>query len=184
MRYTLIIAVCLTLCVSTAAAQSGAGSIAIFSDQAGTSCDFIDAGSLVTVYVFHVNHTGAMYSQFKLDISNTSWIHLGDSGFCLDICGISVDGVFVHYGECRTAPTYLGLAHFFGSSEPACTTIGIVPDPAAPSGQIEAVDCSDPPVKVYPTGGVGVVNPDGTCPCNPPIPVEQSTWGAVKALYH
>jgi hypothetical protein len=55
-----------------------------------------------------------------------------------------------------------------------------VADPGALSGQIEGVDCALN--KTYPSGGSGRVNPDPTCWCGL-IPVQHTTWGAIKAMY-
>ena len=59
--------------------------------------------------------------------------------------------------------------------------MSIIPDPSAPSGEIEGVDCMEPANKTFPTGGGGRINSDQTCDCN--VPVEDTTWGGIKALY-
>jgi hypothetical protein len=160
---------------------SAAGSIKVFSDQAASSCNFVDTGGLVQVHFFHMDSDGATASQWKLDLGGLPWSHLGDQIWPPPI-GTSITGVAIGYGACWAAPIYLGQANFFGSNAPACSFIRIVPDPDALSGQIEGVDCAVPANRTYPTGGYGRVNPDVTCPCGP-VPVQHTTWGAIKAMY-
>jgi hypothetical protein len=157
-----------------------AGTICIFSDAGGTSCDFVDTGDLVPVYFFHNNTNGATASQWRLSLGQLPWTHLGDTMQFPAVVGTTVDGILIGYGGCESSPIFLGVANFLGSTAPACSILGLVPDPAAPSGQIEAVDCLQS--TMFPTGQHGRVNPDGTCSCGN-IPVRHTTWGAIKALY-
>ncbi len=178
MKRTLLIGLCLTMVASLAFAQ--AGSIGIFSDAAGSDCNFLDTGGLNQVYILHLNSPGATASQFRLDVTAAGWSHLGDTWNFATVIGNSVAGVSVAYGACFPSPIALGTINFFGANAPACTMINIVADPGALSGEIEAVDCES--FKVFPTGGAGIVNPDGTCDCS--TPVQETTWGGVKALYN
>jgi len=58
----------------------------------------------------------------------------------------------------------------------------MVPDPAAPTGQIEGVDCAT--TKTFPNGSSLTFDYDGTCPpCGEIVPVEETNWGRVKSLY-
>lgn len=158
-----------------------AGYIGVFSDPEGQNCDFIDAGSVVEVYLFHNAHTGATASQFKLDVP-MGWTHLGDVWEFSTVIGSTIQGVSVAYGHCLTAPTYLGRALFFGSAAPPCSIIRVVPDPLAISGQIEVVGCAAN--KLYGSGYIGVVNPDVYCSCDAGnVPVQKTTWGGIKAMY-
>ena len=180
MKRSLLIALVIVCSASMAFAQ--AGSIGVFADAGGTDCNLVDAGSLVTVHFVHVHHTGATASQWMLDLGGLPWTHLGDLWNTATSIGLSVEGVSLGYGACFSAPYAMGSANFFGSTAPACSVIRIVADPLAPTGGIEGVDCVLPkPNKNVPTGGTGIVNGDETCNCN--IPVEETTWGGVKALY-
>jgi len=162
-------------------ATAQAGMITIFSDWGGSDCNFTDFGSLVQVYFFHIFHGGAVASQFRLDVSTAGWMWLGDMWTFPAVIGNSINGVSLGYGACMPAPTYLGYANFLGTVSPPCTSIKIVADPRSWSGQIEGFDCASNPT--FPSGGMGIVNNDGSCMCEYPLPVEQTTWGQVKALY-
>ena len=84
------------------------------------------------------------------------------------------------YGSCLASPIVLVPINYFvhGTSAP-CSFIDVV----APltTGQIEVVDCNNN--LLVATGARTFVNPDATCDCNLPVPVEETTWGRVKALY-
>jgi hypothetical protein len=178
MKRSVLIAIALISIASLAFAQ--AGSIGLFADSGGTSCNFSAlSGGFIQIHYYHLN-ANATASQFRLDIAGQPWNFFGDNWQFATVIGQSTNGVSIGYGGCQSAPIYLGVTSFgVGADAPACTMISIVPDPAALSGQIEAVDCTS--TKVFPTGGAGILNSDGTCDCN--VPVEETTWGGVKALY-
>jgi hypothetical protein len=156
------------------------GSIGIFADNAGTDCNLVDSGSLIVVYVLHVHTDGATASQFRIDISGTGWTWLGDN-WGYTVIGNSMVGVSYGYGTCMSGPIHLGSVNFLGTNVAPCTHISVAADPMALSGKIEGVDCSTPELKTFPTGGQVVVNATPECLCN--VPVQEMTWGGVKALY-
>jgi len=166
----------------TAAATSFAqipGKIGVYADAGATNCYVVDVGGLVEVHMLHVLTDGAAASRFKLDVSATSWIHLGDNWDFELALGNSVGGVSIAYGECLSGSIYLGKAIFLGSSAPLCTEVLIVADPQAVSGQIEAASCME--TRMFPAGGRALVNADHTCQCT--VPVATATWSAIKSLY-
>jgi hypothetical protein len=133
---------------------------------------------LIPVYIFHVNSTGATVSQWKLDAPAT-WSHLGDQADFPLVIGTSIDDCSVSYGSCAVGSFKLMTVNFFGSGlEAPCTLFGIVGAPGKAGVQI--IDCADN--RYFPPGGSGIVNPDGTCQCD--VPVEDTTWGGIKALYN
>lgn len=172
----------MTCLVGTTFGQS-AGSIDIFSlYPVDGGCNLVDNGGLIQLEVLHVHTTGATASQFKLDVSNIGWTHLGDVFDFATTIGRSITGTSVAYGSCLTGPVHLVTVNFAGSQAPPCTYVSIVPDPGALSGKIEAADCATPmPNKIFPTGGQAIVNATAQCPCS--VPAEKKTWGLVKALY-
>ena len=177
MKRTLLIGFCLTMVASLAFAQ--AGSIGVFADTEGTNCNLTDAGLLVTVQIVQVFTVGSRGVQFML-VPPAGWTHLGDVWNFPTIIGVSISGVSVAWSSCEVGPVSLGLVNFFGAEVPACSIVGIVADETAPSGFIEGVDCDRN--KVFPTGGEAFVNSDGSCDCS--TPVQETTWGGVKALYN
>jgi hypothetical protein len=169
-------ALCSLLFVTTSFAQMP-GVVGVYADAGATNCYVVDDGEVLSVHMLHVLTDGAKAVQFKLDVSATGWIHLGDNWDFELILGSSVEGVAIAYTECLSGSIYLGKAVFVGSNAAACTEISTVPDP--PYEIIKAVSCLDEPM--IPTGGRALVNADGTCQCT--VPVQNTTWGGIKAMY-
>jgi len=186
MKRSLLIAVCLVFTASMVFAQPP-GSIGLFVDPNASVCDVYDqVPGLVTIYVFHMYTPGATASQFMVD--HVSWgagtlTYLGETSPYGVIIGNSQTGISIAYGACVPSPNVLLTINYFGSGlTPPCSYIQVMPDPAAIPREIWVVDCQTPPNKAIATGGDVVVNPDPSCFCN--VPVEETTWGRVKALYH
>lgn len=166
------------LCASAAIAQPGG--INLFSDPTYTDCHFYDAGpGLQHVYVVHVFTPGVTASQWMLVNNGMLCTYLAESSPFITI-GDAFSGISVAYGACLAYEILLlDISYFCNGLSPACATITVEPDPAAPTGTIEVVDCAAN--KLVGMGGVLWVNPDGTCSCI--IPTESTSWGRVKALY-
>lgn len=122
------------------------------------------AQEVVEVHLFHVGHTGATAIQFKVQVSNPNWTHLGDDWNFSAVIGSSVSGVAIGYGACMSAPTHLGVALFY-ATEITCSDLQIVADPSTPSGQIEVVDCAG--ILTYPTSAA-ISASYAQCGVNPP----------------
>jgi hypothetical protein len=175
MKRSVLIVLAVMVFATTAFAQ---GNIGVFSDLAAADCNWTDAAAgLQAVHIFHVNSTGATVSQWKLDAPAT-WSHLGDNADFPLVIGTSIEDCSVSYGSCAQGTFKLMTVNFFGSGlEAACTLFGIVAAPGKAGVQI--IDCADN--RFFPPGGSGIVNSDGTCDCD--VPVEDTTWGGIKALY-
>ncbi len=181
MKKTLLITLVLMLSASMAFAQGG--SIGIFSDVAGSSCNLTDAApGLLSLYVVHVLTPGATASQFAAPAPACMLgaTYLSDSSPFSVVIGSSQTGVAIGYGACIAAPIHVLTIQFFASglSTPCCY-YPVVPDPNVPSGSIEVVDCTE--TLLTATGGLGIINPDGTCQCD--VPVQDTTWGKVKSIF-
>ncbi|NIM22507.1 MAG: hypothetical protein GTO51_02380 [Candidatus Latescibacteria bacterium] len=142
------------------------------------------AQELIQIFVVHVYTQGAMASQFMVDC--TSWganlVYLGETSPFVVRIGDAQTGVAIGYGACIPSPNLLLTIKYLGTgtSRP-CSYCQVVPHPAAIPAEVLVVDCADPPNLLAATGGDVVVNPDPTCYCD--IPVEETNWGCVKALY-
>jgi hypothetical protein len=179
-----MVACCLVLCAGVAFAHfaAGGGSFGLFGDPGGTDCNVWDVvPSVVIIYVVHVMHTGAIGGQFSAPSPPCNlMIWLSDNWIMPVTIGDSQTGVSVGYGGCLAAPTLVLSMNFFAQGiTPPCCTYPVLPDPAAPSGQIEVMDCASN--LLYATGGRAIINPTDNCGCN--VPVEETTWGRVKAMY-
>jgi hypothetical protein len=184
MKKALLLSLVLLVGASMAFAQGG--SVGIFSDQAGTSCNLPDAvPGLTTYYIVHVYTTGATACQFvaKKPTCVTA-TYLSDTAPFPVTIGNSQVGISIGYGTCRVGPIYvLGINYFTTGTTPACCYYKVTCDPlgvdACASGNIDIVDCAFQ--SALATAGTGIVNANMTCNCN--VPANETTWGGVKALY-
>jgi hypothetical protein len=156
----------------------------LFADAGGTDCNIINpGGGMITIHILHVYHDGATAAMFQLVDGGTGWFEGAyTKPAAMTTIGAPMTGITIGYGvPCATAPTYLGNQAFFASvSAPNCTYLSVVPHPDAQTGLIEGVNCEQ--TRTFPTGGQAIVNPVPGCECT--VPVEQTTWGAIKSLYH
>lgn len=164
------------LCAVTCTGAAYADEIAVFSDPSGTSVYWTDVASgLQQVYVYHRITAGATAADWQL-YPPATWTHLGD--ICDIWCvGRSIDGISIPYEACLTGRVRVLTVNFMGAGlEPPCTSFYIGGFHGKPNPL--AVDCAE---GLYPVpGGRGFVNWDESCP---PVPVESTTWGRIKALY-
>lgn len=170
MKRFVLVAMALMLCASMAFAQQ---SVMVFSDLGGASCSWTDAApALQPVYVFHTNTAGATAGEWTL-VPPASWSYLGESSPFTLVIGSSINGISISYQACLFGTFQLSTVNFFSSGlEGPCTLFGIE--------GIQIIDCAQG--REFPDGGHGIVNPDPSCECD--VPVEETTWGGIKALYN
>jgi hypothetical protein len=184
MKKALLLSFALMLVAGMAFAQTGLGSVGIFSDPLGANCNLVDTApaGVKLYYVVHVLTTGATGSQYraKMPTCYTAGLYLADTNMFAVTIGNSQTGVAFAYPSCLVGPIHTQTIQIFGQglTGPCCRWI-VDGDPATGSAVPLVADCA---FLVWPaTGGVGILNPDGTCQCN--VPNEDTTWGQVKALY-
>jgi hypothetical protein len=165
--------------------------ITLYADAAGTDCSVSETiPGIVSVHIFHVG-TGRRRSSFFTAPKPACWtgaVWAGDvfpPGMAF-IGNTQVD-FSVHYGaSCRDLPTFIGTINFFVTSTgPSCCEYPVLPmSNSEIPGSVFTADCSVPFSSLYAIGGGKVtINETEDCPCNPPLAIEESTWGRVKALY-
>jgi hypothetical protein len=173
------------MCLALPALALEGGEIGVFPDVVGADCNILDlAPGLLSVHVIHYpGDNGAVASEFAapMPACMTLAFWLSDTTFGITP-GNSQVGISIGYGNCYTQPIHILTINYFvqGMSEPCCH----YPVVAHPQfGAINAVDCNN---QLIPAAGItNTVNGDATCPCPIPdtVPVHESTWGQVKALY-
>lgn len=180
MKKILLLAAVFVMIASMVHAQ---GHVAIYLDGTGfTECNIASDVGLLTINVVHTLHPGATAVQYKIQNNGTTLIYLADVNFFALVIGNSQAGIAVSYGACLPGPILVQNILYNGiGTSPACSNLAVVPDPAAPSGFVEAVDCTA--TKVFPTAGIMVMKDDGSCPCMLWDRVEETTWGKLKSLY-
>jgi hypothetical protein len=190
MKRTLLLTVAVLCIASMAMAQANVGSLGVYSDQAGTSCDITDLNlEVVTAYILHVNADEANTSQFKLqqDTANINMTFLGGqvNPSYLSL-GTLENGILITYGGCRTSfefPLTLVTLTWFGTgTTTSCAKVSIVGDPLAASGEVEVVDCSSNKIVLGPVAGSAMVHSTpGACNCD--VATHETSWSQIKALY-
>jgi hypothetical protein len=186
-RSVLLVAVGLVFLSSLAFAQ--AGSIGIFADSLGSSCNLTDRSpeGARAYYVVHVSTSGATVIQYRAKLpqcmTQTGAYWLYDVNPWLAI-GNSQTGVQIGYGQCKTGSIWVQTikVHTMGLTGPCCSWY-VDADPSYPEGKIVGTDCEFN--LIYPTGARGIVNPVAGCDCDNPTGIDpvETTWGQVKILY-
>ncbi len=92
--------------------------------------------------------------------------------------GTSAAGIVIGFENCEVPPFEVLQTTYtlYGTSSP-CAFLEVAAHPDYPQGLAFPNCYADFTPAI---GGRLTINPDGTCP---PLPVETSTWGRVKALY-
>ncbi len=183
MKKILLLSVSLLFIASLAFAQ--AGSIGLFINLEGTNCDVYDYPGIVLIYVVHVYTPGATAAQFRVVCGWGAEFSLLSEAVTPPYIssGNSQTGIAIAYGTCVASPNMiLTLSYFAQGLSKACSYCQVMDDLTVGPPGIYVADCASPPNLLTATGGDVVINPDATCMCN--IPVEETSWGHVKALYH
>jgi hypothetical protein len=166
------------------ASAQGVGAIMLYADPVLSSCNGTDGASTIFVFAVHRFHTGVTGSNFKVLSTGTGWVHLADLAQAGTlVIGSSSTGASFAYGACKATDFNFANILFQGTlSAGSCATLEIVPNPASLSGTIEGVNCDN--LKFTADGSIFTVNGDPEiCPCGRIIPVEETNWGQIKALY-
>jgi hypothetical protein len=161
------------------------GTLLLVTDPDYTSCSIVDvANEEYTFYVLHLPEAGAAgVGNFKVGplhdgaaltyVGETvPWPSIGDTQSALSVA----------YNECLNGEVLVCAVTYTGTgSSPACSFISIYAAYTGPS-DVEEVTC-DYIVEIITNLGEVVVNPTETCTCDILVPVEETSWGRVKALY-
>jgi hypothetical protein len=181
MKRSLLIAFCLVICAGMAFGQGG--TLGLYSDTAGLDCNLWDVvPGIGTYYVVHTGTSGATAVQFSAPKPACFLAtYLADTAVFPATYGDSQTGVIVAYNGCYHSPIHvLSILYFCQALTAPCCVYRALPDPSVSSGRIEVADCSF--MLLFAAEGCAIVNPNNSCPCQG-TPVEESTWGGIKALY-
>lgn len=166
-----------------AAGVTHADTIGIYADQYGSSCNLGGGAGLRFAYVIHVTE-GATAIEFMAPKpacwTGATWLR-DEPWFVPDwCCDDSQTGEMIAYGACK-AGTFPILTIVYSVQEPSapCCPYPVLPYPGDPGLQVADCDYNFAPAAAM----MGMVNGNATCPCGYPVPVEETTWGSVKALY-
>lgn len=166
--------------------------ITLYADAAGTDCSVTEpAGGLVDVYVFHVGAEGRRVSHFSAPRPAcwTGAIFLGEvigptTNFL--VLGSTQTDLLVGYPTCPDPPVHVATMTFWSTGAgQSCCEYHVLPAPSSHiPGAVIAADCATPSANVFAIGaGSATINETDDCLCNPPLAVEETTWGRAKAFY-
>jgi hypothetical protein len=188
----LVISCVVLLAAGASVAQTG--TMALYSDEAGTDCNVYDAGTgVIQVFVIYRGPTRTTASEFKLEQRDGAALtYLGES---LNVPGGAFGkantGIAIGYGSCMEEPVLVLTVTYAGLGVSSfCSKLCIVPHPEATSyngDNIKMVDCQFSVVWADP--GHVVINPDDDCECevdpgDAPSPTFETSWGRIKSLYN
>jgi len=140
--------------------------VGVYADMQGVNCNIMDsAPGLLPVYCVISNTPGVTAVQFAAPKpSCMTSTYLSDTNVFPVTVGNSQTGVSVGIGTCRNAPVHvLTISYFAMGTTPPCCEYPTIPDPLAPSGEIEFVDCSFS--LMLGAGVTSTVNGNSGCPC-------------------
>lgn len=183
MKFLLVTLVSFLFAIAGTRAESSEYRLRIYSDEAHTSTQANDVGpGVLTLFVVfestdEADVPFATGSIFRIQSS------AGFTGVWLDetssytVVGTSPVGVQIGFPHCVALPTRVLSVRYttFGTSAP-CSGLQVVEHPVH---GLWGIDC-DFQVQVT-VGEKLTINPDATCS---PVPVRETTWGRIKALYH
>ena len=187
--------VCCVVMLAAGVSQAQTGTMALYSDEAGTDCNLYDVGDAcpLMVHVIYKGTIGSAASEFMLiQAGGAALVYLGiDLPLFGSISqGVPETGIAVAYGGCTSAPVHLLTVIYQGiGASSTCSQIQIMPHPHSQyqnGANIALVDCQ---INIrYAAPGHLTVNPDEGCGCKTgpgvtPTPVFDTSWGQIKSLY-
>jgi hypothetical protein len=179
----------LAIAVAASPAFAQIGDISAYADIAGLSCSIADnqGFAFIDVFVLHKHATsGGTASQWTMTLTGGAtlqYVSTTEAPGMLRLGDANVD-CSIAYGGCVLGDFLIATVRWIGfGTSPPCSRVTFTPAPTTPiPGQVAAVDCAVPSGNlVVPATGQAIINENGGCLCN--VPVTESTWGGIKALY-
>lgn len=171
----LVLSTLIILAMLSPARASEWGTIAIFSDATLTDPTLVDdVPRMVDIYIAHLDFGGVTGSEFRTEAdAGFTGVWLSEtSPWSPYVIGTSPTGVAIAYAQCVMSDIIVIKATYLltGTSAP-CSRLRVVPSPGH-----DLVVCSGCHFVDGPCGA-------GSLAVSCPVPVEETTWGRVKALY-
>ncbi|MFQ5511971.1 MAG: hypothetical protein ACE5EO_08995 [Candidatus Krumholzibacteriia bacterium] len=179
--------VCVCLVATTASAQES--HIRIFADTDGTDCRPQDlVPNVFQVHVVQIRVAGSQAAEFTVTTGGGfDGVFLGEVLSRQDAVqvGNAESGTAIGLGICLAGPVhFLTLRYFCEGKSARCSYFEVSEYVRDNYRGLNYVDCDLNMVAA--AGGRTYINGGQDCPCDIPgftTPVEESTWGGVKALY-
>jgi hypothetical protein len=163
--------------------------IGIYSDTAGSACSLADTEpGFFQVFVVVLNPEDLVGAEFQVVADPDFTAVLVGELSPLPKPGVDGDafsGLVLAFGGCYETPQHVYTMTFqgFGTSG-ACAALDVGPNPNTHRDTMAFSTCEFTTIEVPQSAADSFhLNPDGSCPCGLPVPVEISTWGQIKAMY-
>lgn len=177
--------------------EAVAHTIEVSASQYGYECQLgNDQGpGLRSVYVIHAFNAGAFASRFRVSLgSGATMSYVSETHAFATTLGDTQSGMTVCYGACVENTLVATMTYMSYASDDNCSKVLVLPHPSAET--VEIIDCYGVP-RVATVRDLNILAPGGICGCPTahgfpgtaqyfdcvPLPVENKTWGAVKALF-
>jgi len=177
-----------SLCAVPSTSTGQRGIIGLYSDAAATGCSADDSSPgyfMVYVVIEHLPEmSGAMFQVVPSADFTPSYVAEVSPLPFVGIFGSSQTGLEISFSDCLASPQHVLTITYqrFGTSPP-CSYLKIGPNPDHAYTRPIVNGCPDDSPKFEPTPLRLYMNPDGSCPCSLPVPVERTNWGRIKGLY-
>lgn len=116
-----------------------AGSVGIYTNDAGTNRDIVDTGGTVTLYVVHKVADGAIATQFKIE-EPVGWNLIGVNNQIELALGDVENGIAYAYGSCLSGTIHLATLTYQSPGNSAGSSFKVVE--ASVSEPLEIIDCN------------------------------------------
>ena len=187
MKKALVLALGMLCSASLAFGQAGV--LGTYADELGEQCNVVDdAAGLLTIYVVHTMTQGAFataYTAVAPLSCMTAATYLSDTAPFPVTIGNSQTGVSIGYGACLAGPiSTLGINFFAAGLTQTCCDYSITAfdDPETDPNFIQVVDCGENLIEG--SGRINTVNGNPQeCDCAA-VPVEETSWGQIKAMFN
>src|SRR5262245_2531248 len=160
--------------------------LALSASATSVECELQVSPGFYQIHMIHIGTTPRLAVTFRA-LTPPCWadgVWLGDivpAPFLKQESTHGV-GIGINYRSCDTQPTYLGYMNFYApTAVTSCCSYEITPHQNSSTGTVEVINC-DLTVHVASLSSL-TLNPDASCSCAGPVPVRETTWGSIKALY-
>lgn len=179
-----------------------ADAIGVYVDLSGSGCTYRDDASRpYTLTVIHKFNAGSTAARFRIEFSDAmTGTLVSVTSPHADVTGSPLTGVNIEFGGCMVGDHVVAELNmlFYGTSG-RCSWIRVAAHPSSVDGMLDVYDCAAPTNREpasWEGTHVDTVDPHscpsdgcgchGGCCCrpySPPLAVQSTTWGQIKALY-
>lgn len=160
--------------------------VVLSADAGSVQCELQVSPGFYRLHMIHIGTVPRNSVAFRA-LTPSCWpdgVWLGDivPDPLLKLESTHASGIIINYPDCATVPGYLGYMNFYAPTpvQPCCT-YPLTPHLGSGTGTVLVIHCNGSTHE--PSVGALVINPDASCGCSGPVPVAETTWSRIKAMY-